>query len=74
MWYSVGMSNNNGRIEILQYGKQYIFNFTHKKNIHGIVCDVDVDRKSFVVYDVNTKGYESIPQRRFLNASPVLGK
>jgi len=61
----------NNRIDFLRYGKSYVFNFTHKKNIHGIVCEVNVDKNFFVIYDLTTKGYESIPQRRFLTAHPL---
>ena len=68
MWYTVYMNN---RIDLLRYGKSYVFNFTHKKNIHGIVCEVNVDKNYFVIYDLTTKGYESIPQRRFLTAYPL---
>jgi hypothetical protein len=61
----------NNKIDSLRRGERYVFNFTHKKNIHGIVCDVNLDRNYFVVYDMASKGYESIPQHRFLNANPL---
>lgn len=57
----------NNQMHLLRRGKHYVFNFTHKKNVHGIVCEINLDREFFVVYDVNTKDYESIPQRRFIN-------
>ena len=61
----------NNAIDFLRYGKRYIFNFTHKKNVVGIVCDVNLDRNYFVIYDIKSKDYESIPQRRFMNACPL---
>ena len=27
-------------LETLRVGKEYKFQFTHRKNVHGIVCDV----------------------------------
>jgi hypothetical protein len=58
-------------IDVLRRGKCYIFNFTHKKNVSGIVCEINLDKNFFVVYDLNTKGYESIPCRRFINANLI---
>jgi len=58
----------NNNISSLRTGKHYYFTFTHKPNVYGIICDVDIEKNTFVVYDVNTKGYEIIPQHRFLNA------
>ena len=57
------MSNNNV-LQKLRIGKQYMFSFTHRKGGLGIVCEVDRDNESFVVYDVATKDYERIPLRR----------
>lgn len=68
VWYTGYMNN---KIDFLSYGKHYVFNFTHKKNIRGIVCEVNVDKNYFVIYDLTSKGYESIPQHRFLNAYPL---
>lgn len=51
-------------IENLKIGKQYKFQFTHKKNIVGIVCEVIPERKWFAIYDINTKQYEGIPTFR----------
>lgn len=48
----------------LKSGKKYKFQFTHKKNVHGIVCEVDIERKWFAIYDMNTKQYEGIPAFR----------
>lgn len=64
MCYSGSMSNP---INFLRTGKHYTFNFTHKKNVHGIVCEVNLDKNFFVIYDVDSNSYESIPQRRFIN-------
>jgi hypothetical protein len=61
----------NNKITSLRRGKCYEFTFTHKANVHGIVCDVDNEKNTFVVYDLKTKGYEIIPQHRFMNASLV---
>ena len=58
----------NNEISSLRYGKRYHFTFTHKANVHGIVCDVDTEKNTFVVYDVKTKGYEMIPKHRFVDA------
>jgi hypothetical protein len=52
----------------LRVGSKYHFDFTHKKSVYGIVCEVDLQRQRFVVYDVATKEYEGIPQHRFLSA------
>lgn len=57
----------NNRIDYLRRGKHYTFNFSHKKNVHGIVCEINLERNFFVIYDVETKEYESIPQHRFIN-------
>ncbi len=51
-------------LETLRVGKEYKFQFTHRKNVHGIVCDVDNRLKQFVVYDMLTKQYENIPAFR----------
>jgi hypothetical protein len=51
-------------LETLRVGKEYKFQFTHRKNVHGIVCDVDKGLKQFVVYDTLTKEYENIPEFR----------
>ena len=59
------MSN---RIDKLKLGKQYRFTFTHKKNIRGLVCEIDVKRNRFVIYDLISKEYEAIPDHRFVNA------
>ena len=61
----------NSQLDSLRYGKHYVFNFTHKKNIRGIVFDVNLDRKSFVIYDMDSQDYESIPLHRFINANLV---
>jgi len=51
-------------LETLRVGKEYKFQFTHRKNVYGIVCDVDKGLKQFVVYDTLTKEYENIPEFR----------
>lgn len=61
----------NNKISSLRCGKQYHFTFTHKGMVRGIVCDTDTNNNTFVVYDVKTKGYEIIPQHRFINAIPA---
>jgi hypothetical protein len=58
----------NNKVSSLRCGKQYQFMFTHKVNVRGIVCDIDNKNNTFVVYDINTKGYENIPQHRFISA------
>jgi hypothetical protein len=52
----------------LKVGVQYHFDFTHKKSIHGLVCEVDQKRERIVVYNMNSKEYEGIPVHRFLSA------
>ena len=56
------------KISYLRYGKEYQFTFTHKGIVRGIVCDIDTTNNTFVVYDIKTKGYENIPQHRFISA------
>jgi hypothetical protein len=51
-------------INKLKIGKQYHFQFTHKKNVYGIVCEVNEERKWFAIYDIKEKQYENIPYFR----------
>lgn len=45
---------------MLVVGKQYMFSFSHKRNVHGIVCEIDKSRKWFAIYDLRTGSYEGI--------------
>lgn len=56
------------RMNDLRVGKRYSFQFTHKRNLEAIVCEVDLDNKRFVIYNSITKEYEGIPSHRFINA------
>lgn len=51
-------------MNMLKIGKKYKFQFTHKKNIHGIVCEVNNERKWFAIYDIAANQYENIPYFR----------
>jgi hypothetical protein len=45
---------------MLTVGKQYMFTFSHKRDVRGIVCEIDKTRKWFAIYDVSTGIYEGI--------------
>lgn len=54
------MKTTFAAFNMLSVGKQYVFTFSHKRNVHGIVCEIDKTRKWFAIYDVNTRTYEGI--------------
>lgn len=61
------MESNNAAFKLLTVGKQYMFSFSHKKNVRGIVCEVDKTRSWFAIYDMSTGEYEGILSSRLRN-------
>jgi len=58
-------------LESLKTGRQYRFNFTHKRGVKGIVCEVDYHRKRIVIYNYATAEYEGIVSERFVSAEAI---
>ena len=58
-------------LESLKTGRQYRFNFTHKRGVKGIVCEVDYQRKRFVIYNYATAEYEGIVSERLVSAEAI---
>lgn len=58
-------------LESLKTGQQYRFNFTHKRGVRGMVCEVDCERKRFVIYNYATAEYEGIVGERLLSAETI---
>lgn len=65
-------NNNSVRLfDTLFVGKRYKFDFSHRKGRVGVVCDVDKSKRTFVVYDIATNGYELIPHHRLLSCEGI---
>ena len=58
------IEQNSNVLQKLRIGQRYIFKFSHRKGGLGIVCDVDRSNETFVVFDMESQGYETIPLRR----------
>jgi len=59
------------KLEELKTGLPYCFNFTHKRGVTGIVCEIDNQRKRIVIYNYATSEYEGIVSERFLSAKAI---
>ena len=65
-------NNNSVRLfDTLFVGKRYKFAFTHKISCIGVVCEVDKNKQTFVVYDSVTNDYELIPMKRLLRCESI---